>query len=49
VSSLIKIGIIGDYDRERPSHKTTNEALNGITSVVMKKTVCKKIEVFLKG
>jgi CTP synthase (UTP-ammonia lyase) len=28
VSSSIKIGIIGDYDLERPSHKATNEALN---------------------
>jgi len=28
VSSLIKIGIIGDYDSQRPAHKATNEALN---------------------
>lgn len=28
MSSSIKIGIIGDFDLERPSHKATNEALN---------------------
>jgi len=28
VSSSIKIGIIGDYDKERLSHKATNEALH---------------------
>jgi CTP synthase (UTP-ammonia lyase) len=28
VRSFIKIGIIGDFDSERPSHKATNEALN---------------------
>jgi len=28
VSNSIKIGIIGDYDSQRPSHKATNEALN---------------------
>ena len=28
MSSFIKIGIIGDFDSERPSHKATNEALN---------------------
>jgi len=27
VDDLIKIGIIGDFDLERPSHKATNEAL----------------------
>ncbi|MBP2643355.1 MAG: hypothetical protein H6Q67_1242 [Firmicutes bacterium] len=27
MSSIIKIGIIGDYDAERPSHKATNEAI----------------------
>jgi CTP synthase (UTP-ammonia lyase) len=28
VSNFIKIGIIGDFESERPSHKATNEALN---------------------
>lgn len=28
MSNLIKIGIIGDFESERPSHKATNEALN---------------------
>lgn len=28
MSSSIKIGIIGDFESERPSHKATNEALN---------------------
>jgi CTP synthase (UTP-ammonia lyase) len=28
VGNLIKIGIIGDFEFERPSHKATNEALN---------------------
>lgn len=28
MSASIKIGIIGDFDMERPSHKATNEALN---------------------
>lgn len=28
MSNLIKIGIIGDFEPEHPSHKVTNEALN---------------------
>lgn len=28
MSSLIRIGVIGDFESERPSHKATNEALN---------------------
>ena len=28
VSNLIKIGIIGDFESERPSHKATNESIN---------------------
>jgi CTP synthase (UTP-ammonia lyase) len=28
VSNLIKIGVIGDFESERPSHKATNAALN---------------------
>lgn len=28
MSNLIKIGIIGDFESERPSHKATDEALN---------------------
>ena len=28
MSNFIKIGIIGDFELERPSHKATNEALN---------------------
>ncbi|WP_094607105.1 CTP synthase [Sporomusa silvacetica DSM 10669] len=28
MSNFIKIGIIGDFESERPSHKATNEALN---------------------
>ncbi len=28
MSNFIKIGIIGDFESENPSHKATNEALN---------------------
>ena len=28
MSGTIRIGIIGDFDFKRPSHKATNEALN---------------------